>query len=170
MSGWIKSRTRLSLILAALLSLLFLISAVSIRSDSPNQDTLVVAIARWRHDGGHLQDVQEETFNNLGQKLQDMNLDVEVIKIPYVVQNANDIDTVAAHYGADVLIWGWYDEDGVRGYVDLANATEENGMTNSLGQFLENSGKTDVIRVLKTLSGFDYDRDGVYFCVPRWTP
>jgi hypothetical protein len=170
MSGWIKSRSRFSLVLFALLSLLFLNSAVSIRPGAPTQERLLVGIARWRHDAGPSQDVQEQTFNNLVRKLKDVDLGVEVIKIPSAVNNANDVDAVAAQYGADVLIWGWYDEVAVRGYVDLANATEENGMTNSLGQFLENGGNTDVIRVLKTLSGFDYDRDGVYFCVPRWTP
>jgi len=170
MSGWIKSRSRVSLFLMAFLSLLFLISAVRFRPGAPTQDRLLVGIARWRYDGGPSQDVQEQTFSNLVQKLKDVDLDVEVSKIPAVVKNANDIDAVASEYGVDVLIWGWYDEVAVRGYVDLADATEENGMTNSLGQFLENDGNTDVIRVLKTLSGFDYDRDGVYFCVPRWKP
>jgi hypothetical protein len=170
MPGSIKSGSHLSLFLMATLSLLFISSAVSIQPVASSQDTLMVGIANWRRDGGHSQDVQGQTFNNLVQKLKAVDLEAKVFKIPAELKNANEVDFVAAQYGADVLIWGWYDEEGVRGYVDLANATEENGMTNSLGQFLENGGNTDVIRVLKTLSGFDYDQDGVYFCVPRWTP
>ena len=130
----------------------------------------MIGVASWRNGGGEFQDVQGQTYDRLVPALQDLGMEVGIIKIPAELNNAGDVEAIAAAYGVDVLIWGWYDQTAVRGYVDLANATEQNGMTNSLGQFLENGGDTDAIRVLKVLSGFDYEEDGVYFCVPRWKP
>jgi len=130
----------------------------------------VVAIAQWRHAGGAYQEVQQRTQARLMDALAELDLNVNVTTIPVELQNANDVDVVASMYGADVLVWGWYDGTAVRGYVDLANATEENGMTNSLGQFLENGGSPEVIRVLNALNDFDYQQDGISFCIPRWTP
>jgi hypothetical protein len=86
------------------------------------------------------------------------------------LNNAHDVDAIADQYGVNLLVWGWYDEVAVRGYVDLAHATTKDGMGNSLSQFLEDGNNTGVIRVLKILSAFDYEVDGVGFCVPRWTP
>ena len=132
---------------------------------------LVVGVAQWRHESGPVMGIQEETFLNLTEKLDSMALTkVTVIKIPAVLQNANDVDSIAAEFEVNVIIWGWYDEVAVRGYVDLANATQEDGIINNLSAFLENGESTEVIQVLKVLSEFDYFEDGVNFCVPRWTP
>lgn len=132
---------------------------------------LRVAVAQWRHEGGNPQNVQQSTYDSLVSELDDLQLEnVIVEQIPVALRNANDVDRVASDFQVDVIVWGWYDEIAVRGFVDLANATQEDGLTNSLDAFLKNGGSTESIRVLKVLSEFDYIEDGVYFCVPRWTP
>ena len=133
--------------------------------------SLVVGVAQWRYEGGSLQNIQTPIYELLLERIGSLGLNnVEVIKIPTSLNNANDVDGIAEEYKVDVIVWGWYDETASRSFVDLANATQADGMTNSLGQFLENGGSTEVIRVLKVLSQFDYYEDGVFFCVPRWAP
>lgn len=152
---------------------IFLVSTASFKEESKIYmfPDLVVGVAQWRHESGPVMTIQEETFLNLTEKLDSMALTkVSVVKIPAALQNANNVDSIAAEFEVDVIVWGWYDEDAVRGFVDLANATQEDGLTNSLSTFLENGESTEIIRVLKVLSEFDYFKDGVFFCVPRWTP
>lgn len=163
-------RIKLAHILIAFISLVVLFAAVDTWTATASQAALRVGVAEWRRDGGGVQDVQQRTHQRLQAALEIIELDVEIIDLPIQLRNAADVDAVAAEYDVDVLVWGWYDEVAVRGYVDLANATEENGMTNSLAQFLKNGGSPEVIRVLNALSNFDYIEDGVCFCVPRWTP
>ena len=171
MKRWIRSHIRYTHLFIAVISMLFLLSAVRFVPQVAAEEKLVVGVAAWRCDGGAQQDVQELTYQRLLQGVLEKKLEhVEVIKIPAALNSARDVDEVARRFHVDVITWGWYDEIAVRGYVDLANATEENGMTNSLAQFLENGGNTEVIQVLKVLSDFDYYQDGVSFCVPRWTP
>jgi hypothetical protein len=86
------------------------------------------------------------------------------------VPNAQAIDALAARYDVDVILWGWYDQEMVWSYVDLARATDSSGRTNSLAAFLEKGGSPEAVRVMQILSAFDYDQDGAYFCVPRWSP
>lgn len=132
---------------------------------------LVIGVASWRHVDGPIIKVQEKTYQRLVDEVAKMGLDdVSVVRLPVSLKNALDVETIASKFNIDVVVWGWYDKIAVRGYVDLVNATREDGMTNCLTTFLERGGNTNVIRVLKVLSGFDYDQDGVSFCVPRWTP
>jgi hypothetical protein len=132
---------------------------------------LVIGIASWRHVDGPIVEVQENTFQRLSREIEQMGLDdVSVKRLPVSLKNALDADTVGSKFNVDVVVWGWYDKIVVRGYVDLVNATRIDGMTNCLSTFLERGGNTNVIRVLKVLSDFDYYQDGVSFCVPRWTP
>jgi hypothetical protein len=132
---------------------------------------LVVGVADWRYEGGERQNIQQNIYNTLVNRLDDLSLkNVAAVQIPVALDNANDVDRVAAEFGVDVIVWGWYDEVGVRGFVDLADATQEDGLTNSLDVFLKRGGSTEAIRVLKVLSEFAYIEDGVVFCVPRWTP
>jgi hypothetical protein len=132
---------------------------------------LVIGIANWRHIDGPIVEVQENTIQRLSREIGQMGLDdVSVIRLPVSLNNALDADTVGSKFNVDVVVWGWYDNIVVRGYVDLVNATRIDGMTNCLSTFLERGGNTNVIRVLKVLGDFDYYQDGVSFCVPRWTP
>lgn len=140
-------------------------------TESTQYPELVIGIAQWRHAGGTKNDVQGRTYQRLVEALEPFDLNnVSVKKVSAVLNNAYDADTLADQYGVNLLVWGWYDEVAVRGYVDLAHATTIGGMANSLSQFLEDGNNTEVIRVLKILSEFDYEVDGVGFCVPRWTP
>ena len=170
MSTFLPFRIRRTHLLIVIISLLVLFSAVHIQTAIADKENLVVAIAQWRQAGGDYQDVQQRTLARLEKTIRGLGLSVELTPIPVELNNADDVEAVAALYNADVLVWGWYDDIAVRGYVDLANATEENGMTNSLDQFLKSGGSPDVIRVLNALNDFDYNQDGVSFCVPRWTP
>ncbi len=147
-------------------------SSSSISAPGPRESpSLVVGIAEWRHDGGPVVDVQQETLVELVNRLREKGLDdVQVVPVAATLQNARQVDQVAAQYDVDILVWGWYDEVAVRGYVDLPFATNEEGKTNCLTTFLEKGGSPDAIRVLDALSEFDYVVNGVSFCVPRWTP
>jgi hypothetical protein len=158
---------------------LFFLSAVVfilVASNTPKSEIyqyppLTIGVARWRHESGPILDIQDETYTTITERLEEKMLsNVTLVEIPTALKNANDVDAVAAEFGVDVIVWGWYDEVSIRGFVDLANATQEDGLTNSLGAFLENDGSTETIRVLQVLSEFDYIEDGVFFCVPRWTP
>jgi hypothetical protein len=132
---------------------------------------LVIGVASWRHVDGPIIEVQENTYQRLTREIEQMGLDdVSVIRLPVSLKNALDADTIGSKFNVDVVVWGWYDNIAVRGYVDLVNATRADGLTNCLTTFLERGGNTNVIRVLKVLSEFDYYQDGVSFCVPRWTP
>jgi len=132
---------------------------------------LVVGVASWRHVDGPIIEVQENTFQRLSREIERMGLDdISVIRLPISLKNADATDTIGSKFNIDMVVWGWYDKIAVRGYVDLVNATRTDGMTNCLSTFLERGGNTNVIRVLKVLSEFDYYQDGVSFCVPRWTP
>ena len=138
---------------------------------SPSSPPLVIGIASWRHVDGLMIDIQERTYQRLAGEIDQMGLtDVSVIRLPVSLKNALDVDAIGSKFNVDVVVWGWYDKIAVRGYVDLVNATRADGMTNCLTTFLERGGNTNVIRVLNVLSDFDYDQDGVSFCVPRWTP
>jgi len=161
--------------LAVMMTLLclYLVSAAAKpqTTGSTEATDLDVGIAQWRQAGGPKTNIQQNTYIRLSEALEALNLDeVALVKVPSFLKNADDVDRIASQFGVDVLVWGWYDEIAVRGYVDLANATEENGMTNSLAAFLKNGGNPNIIQVLNTLSDFDYVEDGVSFCVPRWTP
>lgn len=132
---------------------------------------LVIGVASWRHVDGPLVEVQENTFQRLSREIEQMGLEeVSILRLPVSLNNALEADAIGSKFNVDVVVWGWYDKIAVRGYVDLVNATRLDGMTNCLSTFLERGGNTNVIRVLKALSNFDYDQDGVSFCVPRWTP
>lgn len=132
---------------------------------------LVIGVASWRHVDGPIVEVQENTFQRLSHEIEQMGLEeVSILRLPVSLNNALDADAIGSKFNVDVVVWGWYDEIAVRGYVDLVNATRTDGMTNCLSTFLERGGNTNVIRVLKVLSNFDYDQDSVSFCVPRWTP
>lgn len=132
---------------------------------------LRIAVAQWRQEGSQTRDVQSDVYALTLERLANAGLeDVHVITIPESLQNANDVDRLALAYGVDMIIWGWYDGATVWSYVDLANATEDTGLTNSLKAFLDRGGSTTAIRVLRLLSQFQYDQEGVHFCVPRWTP
>jgi hypothetical protein len=158
------------LIIVIVLISLYLLSTAS-NTQGVETTPLIIGIAEWRHASGPYIAVQQVTYDRLSEKLIILDPDeFEVIQVPTTLINANSVDEVASRYGLDILVWGWYDEVAVRGFVDLANATEENGMTNSLAAYLENGGNPLAIRVLKVLSEFDYYEDGVSFCVPRWTP
>lgn len=170
MPGMILKRVRKHSLWIALISIAVVFALVDRFAATASRSALRVGVAQWRQDGGAQQDVQQRTRNRLVEALEDLQLDIEIVAVPVHLENADDVDAVTAAYDVDVLVWGWYDETAVRGYVDLANATEENGMTNSLAQFLENGGSPEVIRVLNALSSFDYIEDGVCFCVPRWNP
>ncbi len=138
---------------------------------SEQQPPLTIGVAQWRQEGGPFMDVQETTYRRLVDELLALDLpDVSVVRIPETLKNADQVDSVASEHNVDVVVWGWYDDTGVRGYVDLANATRDDGKTNCLSTFLERGGNTNVIRVLNILDDFDYNQDGVSFCVPRWTP
>ena len=153
------------------LSFILYFSSSAVRSQNQNPNSLIIGIAEWRNAGGQWINIQQSTFDHLVEKLQMLHLDdVQVVQVPTILENAEWVDQVTASYGIDVLVWGWYDEVAVRGYVDLANATDEDGMTNSLSAFLKHDGNPTVIRVLNVLSEFDYYQDGVSFCVPRWNP
>ncbi len=131
----------------------------------------MVGVAQWRHEGGPELDLQQQAYSTLLPQLEASGLeDVVVVKVPVTLNTAADAEGVAAQFGVDVLLWGWYDQVATRSYVDLANATQEDGLTNSLDAFLEHGGPVEAIRVLKLLSEFDYNETGLYFCVPRWTP
>jgi len=139
--------------------------------EAKGQPPLTIGVARWRHEGGAVRDVQERTYSRITEELKDHHLtNVSVVRIDAVLKNADEVDSVAAESKVEVVIWGWYDDTAVRGYVDLANATRDDGMTNCLSTFLERGGNTNVIRVLNILSDFDYAQDSISFCVPRWTP
>ena len=85
-----------------------------------------------------IQNVQQSTYDTLITELADLQLaNVTVEMIPAALQNVNDVNPVAAEYQVDVIVWGWYDDVAVRGYVDLANATQDDGLTNSLNAFLK---------------------------------
>jgi hypothetical protein len=158
------------LILLSVIIILYLFSSV-VNTQGEEASQLVIGVAEWRHASGPGITVQSNTYNQLLDKLLFLNQDeFEVILLPTSLDTAREVDQIASQFGVDILVWGWYDEVAVRGYVDLANATEENGMTNSLAAYLENNGNPLAIRVLKILSEFDYYEDGVTFCVPRWTP
>jgi hypothetical protein len=132
---------------------------------------LVIGVASWRHVDGPFINVQENTFQHLKYEIERLGLDdVRIVHIPESLRNALDVDAIGSKYSVDVVVWGWYDKIAVRSYVDLVNSTRTDGMTNDLSTFLEKGGNPEVIRVLKVLSEFDYDQDGVSFCVPRWTP
>ena len=144
-------------------------------SDQPSVHSttypLVIGIASWRHVDGPFINVQENTFQRLKHEIELLGLDgVSIVHIPESLRNALDIDAIGSKYSVDVVVWGWYEKIAVRGYVDLVNSTRTDGMTNDLSTFLEKGGNPQVIRVLKVLNEFDYDQDGVSFCVPRWTP
>jgi hypothetical protein len=132
---------------------------------------LVIGVAEWRQDSGAFIDIQERAYSTLYNLITSAALtDVTVVKLPISLDNATQAEPVAGEYGVDMILWGWYDPVAIRSYVDLANATEDNGLTNSLDAYLKNGGSTQAIRVLKLLSELDYDQNGLYFCVPRWTP
>jgi hypothetical protein len=132
---------------------------------------LVIGVAEWRHESGPVVDVQNTALNAVTRLIDTTELaEVLVVKLPVSLDNASQVDQLAAEHDVDMILWGWYDPVAIRSYVDLANATEENGLTNSLGAFLENGGSTQAIRVLKLLSELEYEQEGLYFCVPRWTP
>jgi hypothetical protein len=132
---------------------------------------LVIGVASWRHVDGPIIEVQEKTYQRLSREIKQMGLDdVSIVRLPVSLENALDADAIGSKFNVDMVVWGWYDKIAVRGYVDLVNATRTDGMTNCLSTFLERGGNTNVIRVLKVLSEFDYYQDGVSFCVPRWTP
>lgn len=160
---------RKQILIGLFVCLYLLSSALNTQGEEPSK--LIIGVAEWRHAGGPAISIQQNTYDRIAEKLEflDQN-EFEVIQVPTALENANSVDSVASKYGLDILVWGWYDEVAVRGFVDLANATEENGMTNSLAAYLENGGNPLAIRVLKVLSDFDYYEDGVCFCVPRWTP
>jgi hypothetical protein len=133
--------------------------------------SLRIAVAEWRQEGGPSRDLQSEVYDILVGRLAPLGLAAtSVIQIPEAISNAEAIDAVAAKYGVDMVVWGWYDQEAVWSYVDLARATDGAGRTNSLAAFLERGGHTEAVRVLQVLSAFDYDQDGAYFCVPRWSP
>jgi hypothetical protein len=133
--------------------------------------SLVVGVALWRNVGGPERDIQGQTYDRLVEALGQRPLGhVAVVKVPVELRNADEVDSIVRRHGVDVLIWGWYDEIGIRGYVDLADSTTADGMANSLAAFLENGGSPDAIWVLDVLGEFSYLQDGVSFCVPRWTP
>ena len=132
---------------------------------------LVIGVASWRHVDGPIVEVQENTFQRLSHEIEQMGLEnVSILRLPVSLNNALDADAIGSKFNVDLVVWGWYDKIAVRGYVDLVNATRKDGMTNCLSTFLERGGNTNIIRVLKVLSEFDYYQDGVSFCVPRWTP
>ncbi|OGO15572.1 MAG: hypothetical protein A2Z14_14405 [Chloroflexi bacterium RBG_16_48_8] len=157
-------------ILVSIFLILYLFSSAVI-TQGDESTGLSIGVAQWRHASGPEIAIQQETYDRLSDRLVALNLDdIEVILLPTSLKNAEDVDLVTSRYGVDILVWGWYDEFAVRGYVDIADATEQNGMTNSLAAYLENGGNPLAIRVLKVLGEFDYYEDGVSFCVPRWTP
>jgi hypothetical protein len=163
----LKTRVRIF----AGLFLLVLVQPVIINSKASDYPELVIGIAQWRHAVGPQNHLQDRTYQRLVEALEPMDLNNVTIKlVPVALNNAHDVDAIADQFGVNVVVWGWYDEVAVRGYVDLAHATTADGMANSLSQFLEDGNNTEVIRVLKILSEFDYYEDGVGFCVPRWTP
>ncbi len=130
---------------------------------------LMVGVAQWRYEGGPELDIQEHTYDRLLEAISTLK-NVTLVRIPISLENADAVDLVTLQYQLDVLVWGWYDKSAVRGYVDLAKATTGDGKTNSLSIFLENGGSTEAIHVLKALSKFEYQEDGVSFCIPRWAP
>jgi hypothetical protein len=132
---------------------------------------LVIGVAEWRQESGSFIDVQDNAYNTLNELIANAGLsEVTVIKLPVSMANARMADEIATKYKVDMILWGWYDPVAVRSYVDLADATDENGLSNSLDAFLKRGGSTQTIRVLKLLSELDYNQTGLYFCVPRWTP
>jgi hypothetical protein len=145
-------------------------------SDSPTVSasqitSLVIGVAEWRQESGPFIDVQENAYDMLNELITNAGLnEVTAIKLPVSLANASMADRVAAEFGVDMILWGWYDPVAIRSYVDLADATDENGLANSLDAFLKRGGSTQTIRVLKLLSELDYNQTGLYFCVPRWTP
>jgi hypothetical protein len=156
------------------LLLLFLILPVvqkETEAQAAGISPLVIGVAEWRYEGGAVLDVQANAYESLLAELEPLGLEqVTIVKIPATLATAMDTDAVAAEFDVDMILWGWYDDVAVRSYVDLANATQEDGLTNSLDAFLRHGGSTQAIRVLKVLSSFDYYETGLYFCVPRWTP
>jgi hypothetical protein len=160
---------RKPILISAFIALYLFSSATITLGEEPTQ--LVIGVAEWRHASGPEIAVQQNIYHRITDKLIALDLDdFEVVQLQSWLNNADDVDLITERYGIDILVWGWYDEVAVRGYVDLANATEENGMNNSLAAYLENDGNPLAIRVLKLLNEFDYYEDGVSFCVPRWTP
>lgn len=132
---------------------------------------LVIGVAEWRHESGPTDNVQERAFQAVTRLISETELaEVSVIKLPIWLENANQAEEIAAQYGVDMILWGWYDPVAIRSYVDLANATDESGLTNSLDAFLKNGGSSQAVRVLILLSELEYEQEGLYFCVPRWTP
>ncbi len=161
---------RPKLILLGLMAVVF-IQPVDHSGVTASIPPLVIGVASWRHVDGPVIDVQERTYQQLGAEIKQIGLDeVSVVRLPVSLKNALDVDAIGSKFNVDMVVWGWYDEIAIRGYVDLVNATRADGMTNCLTTFLERGGNTNVIRVLKILSEFDYYQDGVSFCVPRWTP
>jgi len=132
---------------------------------------LVIGVAEWRHESGPLIDVQQNAYDTLNELIDSASLtDITVVMLPVSLATAAEAEAVAAKYQVDMVLWGWYDPTAVRSYVDLADATDEAGLSNSLDAFLKRGGSTQAIRVLKLLSELDYNQTGLYFCVPRWTP
>ena len=159
------------------LSLVLVLVPINLSDDvSPeitqNQNApLVIGIAQWRQDGGPSIDVQERAFSTLNGQINEAGMsNVTLVKLPENLDNARQVDQIAAKFGVDMILWGWYDLTAIRSYVDLANATQDDGLSNSLDAFLDHGGSTQAVRVLILLSSLDYDLDGLYFCVPRWTP
>jgi hypothetical protein len=156
------------------LALIFLLVPIRLPEGLPQSSEaklLAVGVAQWRYEGGARLDVQERAYIQLITELDAAGVeDIYVTKLPVALDTARDIDRVAAQFEVDIILWGWYDQVATRSYVDLADATDANGLTNSLDAFLKNGGPTQSIRVLKILSEFDYLETGLYFCVPRWTP
>ncbi len=141
------------------------------RVSSQASQPLRIGIAEWRQEGGPARDLQSRVHRTLRERLKPLGLaGVSVTEIPEPVPNAEAIDTLASKYDVDVIVWGWYDQEMVWSYVDLARATDSSGRANSLAAFLQQGGSPDAVRVMQVLSAFDYDQDGAYFCVPRWSP
>jgi len=154
--GW-KSRA----ILLAVAMLLGLGASLETFDKSNASADLIVGVARWRQEGSTTFAVQQSTYKRPVQALESLDQEsVSIVQAPASLNNADDVDAIAARYNADVIVWGWCDEMAVRGYVDLANATRADGMTNDLQTFLDRGGSPETMRVLKALSEFDYYEDG----------
>ncbi len=153
------------------LLLLVPVNLPNLNAQADSGEELVIGVAEWRHEGGPVTDWQQAAYEQLQTALEPLALDgVQIIKIPVALDTARDVDRVAEDYDVNMILWGWYDEVATRSYVDLADATQDDGLTNSLDAFLEHGGSPHAVRVLLILSKFDYVESGLYFCVPRWTP
>jgi len=160
----------LSLILV-LVPINLLDQKVTAETDQTQEPPLVIGIAQWRKDSGPFIDVQERAYSTLKNQISQSELsNVSLINLPVYLDKATQVDQIANEYSVDMILWGWYDPIAIRSYVDLANATQDDGLSNSLAAFLEHGGSEQAVRILILLSTLDYDLDGLYFCVPRWTP